>query len=75
MPKKTTKPKKAKESVASSGFRPGPTAADFRYIRDMVDRTGSAIVIFTKEELNGADARAVEDRLIELGWDVINDMK
>ena len=75
MPKKTTKPKKATEPATSSDFRAGPTAADLRYIRDMVDRTGIAIVIFTEEELNGADSRAVEDRLIELGWDVINDLK
>lgn len=75
MPKKTTKQKNAKKPAVSNEFRPGPTAADFRYIRDMVDRTGIAIVIFTEEELNGADSRAVEDRLIELGWDVINDLK
>jgi len=32
---------------------------------------GYAIVIFNPEELNGANPDHVEERLIELGWDVI----
>ena len=33
---------------------------------------GHAIAIFTPEELHGANADAVEDRLVELGWEVID---
>jgi hypothetical protein len=36
---------------------------------------GYAVVLFTPEELEGAEADRVEDRLIELGWDVIYDLK
>lgn len=35
---------------------------------------GFAVVIFYPEELNGADPRRVEDRLCELGNDVIHDL-
>ena len=35
---------------------------------------GYAVVLFTPEELDGAEADRVEDRLIELGWDVIYDL-
>lgn len=38
-------------------------------------KEGYAIVIFNQEELEGAEADRVEDRLIELGWEVINDLK
>jgi hypothetical protein len=33
---------------------------------------GYAVVIFTPEELRGADPGHVQDRLVELGWDVID---
>jgi hypothetical protein len=36
---------------------------------------GYAIVMFTPEELQGADSNSVEDRLVELGWEIINDLK
>lgn len=36
---------------------------------------GYAVVLFTPEELEEADAGRVEDRLIEVGWDVIFDLK
>jgi len=32
---------------------------------------GFAVVVFTEEELNGASQEHVEDRLVELGWEVI----
>lgn len=32
---------------------------------------GCAVVVFVPEELNGADPSKIEDRLIELGNDVI----
>ena len=33
---------------------------------------GCAVVIFTSEELQGANPHQVEDRLTEVGWDVID---
>lgn len=36
---------------------------------------GFAVVLFNAQELSGADAGHVEDRLIELGWDVIDTLK
>ena len=33
---------------------------------------GFAVVLFNPEELEGASPDNVEDRLIELGWDVIS---
>ena len=35
-------------------------------------KMGYAVVAFTPEELRGANPDHVEDRLIELGWDVID---
>jgi hypothetical protein len=37
-----------------------------------MQRLGYAVVCFTPEELRGADPDHVQDRLVELGWDVIN---
>jgi len=36
---------------------------------------GFAVIIWTPEELGTADPRRVEDRSIELGWDVIDTLK
>jgi hypothetical protein len=33
---------------------------------------GYAVVCFTPEELRGANPDHVQDRLVELGWDVID---
>ena len=41
------------------------------YLRQL-RKMGYAVVAFTPEELRGADPDHVEDRLVELGWDVIN---
>ena len=35
---------------------------------------GYAVVLFTPEELRGANPDHVEDRLVELGWDVIDSL-
>ena len=35
---------------------------------------GYAVVIFNPEELAGVNEGRVEDRLVELGWDVISDL-
>jgi hypothetical protein len=37
-------------------------------------KMGYAVVAFTPEELRGANSDHVEDRLNELGWDVINNL-
>ena len=39
-----------------------------------LEAMGCAVVVFTPEELRGANPDHVEDRLVELGWDVINDI-
>jgi hypothetical protein len=36
---------------------------------------GYAVIIWTPEELAGASRKHVEDRSVELGWQVINDLK
>ena len=36
---------------------------------------GYAVIVWTPEELDGASPRRVEDRSIELGWDVIDVLK
>lgn len=44
-------------------------------IRDLVDQLrdlGCAVVCFTHEELSGAEPDRVEERLVEMGWDVIS---
>lgn len=43
-------------------------------IRELKEE-GYAIILFNPEELEGADSDRVEDRLIELGWEVIHDLK
>jgi 4-hydroxy-3-methylbut-2-en-1-yl diphosphate synthase IspG/GcpE len=37
-----------------------------------LEEMGCCVVVFTAEELRGANPSHVEDRLIELGWDVID---
>ena len=39
-----------------------------------LEELGCAVVVFTEEELRGVRPTYVESRLIELGWDVINDL-
>jgi hypothetical protein len=47
------------------------TQEDWAVVRKFRDN-GFAIVMFNEEELRGASQDDVEDRLIELGWDVID---
>ena len=47
---------------------------DVKWLRNMRDR-GFCVVCFTPEELDGVDPDAVEDVLVEYGWDVIHDLK
>ena len=39
-----------------------------------LEAMGCAVVVFTPEELRGANPYHVQDRLIELGWEVIEDI-
>ena len=53
----------------------------FNYTDEMLDaitmlRTaGMAVVCFDPDELEGADPGDVEDRLVSMGWDVIEALK
>lgn len=48
------------------------TVSEVAKICAQIRRSGYAVVVFNDEELRGADPGLVEDRLIELGWDVID---
>ena len=37
-----------------------------------LEAMGCVVVVFTPEELRGANPSHVEDRLVELAWDVID---
>jgi len=50
------------------------TQEEVEQIRGIKDK-GFAVVIITPEELEGADSDKVEDRLVELSWEIINDLK
>lgn len=41
---------------------------------DELRHAGYAVIVWTPEEVGTANPRKVEDRSIELGWDVINDL-
>jgi len=46
--------------------------------REAIDKLrdhGYAVVVFDEEELDGASPSRVEDRLVELGWEVIDCLK
>lgn len=54
-------------------MNPNNTKQAVEHLRQL-RKMGYAIVAFTPEELRGADPDHVEDRLIELGWDVIDNL-
>jgi hypothetical protein len=39
---------------------------------DQLRQEGYAVIVWTPDELGTASARRVEDRSVELGWDVID---
>ena len=49
---------------------PNNTKQAVEHLRQL-RKMGYAVVAFTPEELRGADPDQVEDRMVELGWDVI----
>ena len=44
------------------------------YHSRILENMGCTVVVFTPEELCGANPDHVQDRLIELGWEVIGDI-
>ena len=48
-----------------------PESDSVTWLRD----NGYAVIIWTPEELREANPTKVEDRSIELGWEVIGDMQ
>jgi hypothetical protein len=44
---------------------------DIAFLRQLGHR-GFAVIVWTPAELRGANPRRVEDRLVEMGWDVID---
>ena len=50
------------------------TTAERAVIEELRSR-GFAVIIWTPEELAGASRKHVEDRSVELGWQVIEDLK
>ena len=39
---------------------------------DRLHSLGCAVVVFMPEELNGADYDRVEEKMVETGWDVVD---
>lgn len=52
-------------------LNPNNTKQAVEYLRQL-RKIGYAVVAFTPEELRGANPDHVEDRLIEMGWEVID---
>lgn len=52
-------------------INPNNTKHAVEYLRQL-RKWGYAVVAFTPAELRGANPDHVEDRLVEIGWDVIN---
>ena len=50
------------------------TQAEFKAVQNLREQ-GYAVIVWSPEELKGASPKKVEDRSIELGWDVIEDLK
>lgn len=50
--------------------RAGMTKQELDTLRSLRNR-GYAVIVWTPDELQEADAQRVEDRSIELGWDII----
>lgn len=49
------------------------TPEQFTALRELSNE-GYAVVVFNAEELDGASPTKLEDRLIELGWEIIDDL-
>ena len=47
---------------------------EVKFLKELSVR-GYAVVVFTPDELEGASQEQVEERMIERGWDAIEDLK
>jgi len=65
--------KRENEELKMAQVNPNNIKQATEYLRQL-RKMGYAVVAFTPEELRGADPDHVEDRLIELGWDVIDSL-
>jgi len=65
--------KRENEELKMAQVNPNNTKQAVEHLRQL-RKMGYAVVAFTPEELRGADSDHVEDRLIELGWDVIDSL-
>lgn len=61
------------QELKMAQVNPNNTKQAVEYLQQL-RKMGYAVVAFTPEELRGADSDHVEDRLIEIGWDVINNL-
>jgi hypothetical protein len=48
--------------------------AEIKWLYKLAKR-GFVVVVFTPQELEGADPKTVEKRLIEAGWEIISAVK
>jgi len=62
--------KRENEELKMAQVNPNNNKQAVEHLRQL-RKMGYAVVAFTPDELRGADSDHVEDRLIELGWDVI----
>lgn len=51
-----------------------PTPEEQQALNALSSR-GYAVIVWSPDELAGADPRKVEDRSVELGWDIIEALK
>jgi len=65
--------KRENEELKMAQVNPNNTKQAVEHLRQL-HKMGYAVVAFTPEELHGADPNHVENRLIELGWDVIDSL-
>lgn len=60
--------------VVIEGVGAYPVRVEGRSV-DVLRHSGHAVIIWTPQELQGVNPRKVEDRSIELGYDIIEDLK
>lgn len=51
-----------------------PDESEQKILNNLADK-GYAVVVFTPQELEGVRAKYVEDRMVEVGWEVIETLK
>lgn len=51
-----------------------PNESEQKVLNDLAHK-GYAVVVFTPQELEGVRPKYVEDRMVEVGWEVIETLK